>query len=62
MQKSKPFPILIGQLRPVRSRFLQQTECSIYVGADEIVRTTNGAIDMAFRRKMNDSLRTPALE
>ena len=62
MQKAKPFALGFRQSRPVGSRFLQQTESAVDVGANEIVGTMNRPVHVAFGCKMHNSARALALQ
>src|SRR6266568_8358796 len=62
MKKPKPRAILSWQLRPVRSRFLQQAEGSVHVCADEVVGTAYRTVYMTLCGKMNNSPRLTPLQ
>src|SRR5437868_8002339 len=54
MQKTESFLITLRKRRPIRSRFFQKYKCAIYIGSHKVVRAADRAIDMTFRRKMNN--------
>ena len=56
---SAPGTILILPCGPCR---LQQAVSPHHVGVDEFVRTLDGAIDMAFRREVDDRVQVPAAQ
>src|SRR5438552_13652387 len=43
--------------QPVGSRFLEETECAVDVGADEIIGAVYGAVDVAFGGEVNEGAR-----
>src|SRR2546430_606190 len=55
MEKAKRFAILLCQCHPICPCFLEQTECSIHIGADKVIGTSDGAIYVAFCSKMDYS-------
>src|SRR5579884_2563205 len=57
MQKTKTIAFLPGELRPVCSRLFQQRECSVNIGLNEIFRTPDRPVDMAFRCEVNNRIR-----
>src|SRR6185437_17054560 len=57
VQKTKCRFLFRGQSRPVSPRLFQQTERSIYVGANKIVRPMNRPINVALGGKMNNRAR-----
>ena len=57
MQKPELIVRRSTQPRPVGSRFFEQAERAIYIGADEVVRSLNRAIDVALGREVHNRLR-----
>src|ERR1700674_3251130 len=57
MQETERGAIGLGKRQPVGSRFLEQTECAVDVGADEIIGAVDGAVDMALGGEVNDGTR-----
>src|SRR5882672_9413148 len=54
MQKAEVGFLLLGQTCPIGSYLLQKRKCPVHIRTDEIIRPSNGAIDMALSRKMQD--------
>src|SRR5437762_13802550 len=62
MKKPELRAILLRQLCPIRSRFLQQAEGSVHVCADEVVGTAYRTVYMTLCGKMNNSPRLTPLQ
>src|SRR6266478_4436969 len=62
MQETERRAIGLGQRRPVGSRFFEQAECTVDVGADEIIGAVDGAVDVALSGEVNDGAGPLALE
>src|SRR5260370_36767898 len=62
MQETERRAIGLGKHRPVGSRFFEQAESAVDIGADEIVGAVDGAVDVALSGEVNDSAGSLALE
>src|SRR5713101_436364 len=62
VQEAESLTIALCQSRPVSSRFFQQTECPVDIGADEIVGTMDRAVYMTFGGEMDDGTGTLPLQ
>src|ERR1700693_130005 len=57
MQKAERRALGLGKRRPVGTRFFEQAECAVDVGADEIIGAVDGAVDVALGGEVNDGAR-----
>ena len=57
MEEMERFAIGFRKRQPVGARFLEQAECAVDVGADEIIGAVDGAIDVALGGEVNDGAR-----
>jgi hypothetical protein len=54
MQKAKSLPIRLVEQAPVSARLLQQVRGAFDVRVQERLRVQNRAVDMGFRREVDD--------
>ena len=57
VQEAERLLLVRRQLRPVRARRFEQVERSLHIGADELGRTVDAAVDVALGREMDDGAR-----
>src|SRR5271167_2458939 len=61
VQKAKS-SFLFSQGRAIRSGFLQQAECAVHIGANEIVGAVDGAVHVTLGGEMDNGARTATFQ